>query len=112
MTDFQRIIRPRIAVSRQLLPPIEARMAELFECLFNEDDQPMAAEAMIASMQGCDVFVPTVTDTIDAALIGTMPASIKMIARSAVEAPVAIFRVYCSWPGVSAIMNLRRSVEK
>ena len=26
-------------------------------------------------------------------------ASIRMIARSAVEAPVAMLRVYCSWPG-------------
>ena len=35
-----------------------------------------------------------------------------MIARLAVDAPVAMFRVYCSWPGVSAMMNLRRGVEK
>ena len=39
-------------------------------------------------------------------------ASTRMMARSAVEAPVAMFRVYCSWPGVSAMMNFRRSVEK
>ena len=35
-------------------------------------------------------------------------ASIRMMARSAVEAPVAMLRVYCSWPGVSAMMKLRR----
>ena len=39
-------------------------------------------------------------------------ASIRITARSQVEAPVAMFRVYCSWPGVSAMMNLRRAVEK
>ena len=39
-------------------------------------------------------------------------ASIRMIARSAVDAPVAMLRVYCSWPGQSAMMNLRRGVEK
>jgi hypothetical protein len=39
-------------------------------------------------------------------------ASIITTARSAVEAPVAMLRVYCSWPGVSATMNLRFSVEK
>ena len=39
-------------------------------------------------------------------------ASTRMIANSAVEAPVAILRVYCSWPGASAMMNLRRGVEK
>jgi hypothetical protein len=34
-----------------------------------------------------------------------------MIARSAVEAPVAMLRVYCLCPGVSAMMN-RLGVEK
>ena len=28
------------------------------------------------------------------------------------DAPVAMLRVYCSWPGVSATMNLRLSVVK
>ena len=28
------------------------------------------------------------------------------------DAPVAMLRVYCSWPGVSARMNLRRAVAK
>ena len=32
-------------------------------------------------------------------------ASIRMTARSAVDAPVTMLRVYCSWPGVSATMN-------
>ena len=31
---------------------------------------------------------------------------------AAVEAPVTMLRVYCSWPGVSATMNLRLSVVK
>jgi len=39
-------------------------------------------------------------------------ASMRMIARCAVEAPVAMLRVYCSWPGVSAMMKFRRGVEK
>ena len=30
----------------------------------------------------------------------------------AVLAPVTILRVYCTWPGVSATMNLRRGVAK
>ena len=34
-------------------------------------------------------------------------ASISTMARFAVEAPVAMLRVYCSWPGVSAMMNFR-----
>ncbi len=39
-------------------------------------------------------------------------ASMRMMARSQVLAPVAMLRVYCSWPGVSAMMNLRFVVEK
>ena len=35
-------------------------------------------------------------------------ASTSTTAASAVEAPVAMLRVYCSWPGQSATMNLRR----
>ena len=32
-------------------------------------------------------------------------ASTRTIARSAVEAPVTMLRVYCTWPGVSARMK-------
>ena len=39
-------------------------------------------------------------------------ASTRTTARSAVEQPVTMFRVYCTWPGVSATMNLRRGVAK
>ena len=39
-------------------------------------------------------------------------ASIRMTASWQFDAPVAMLRVYCSWPGVSAMMNLRFAVEK
>ena len=39
-------------------------------------------------------------------------ASIRITASSEFEAPVAMLRVYCSWPGVSATMKLRLGVEK
>ncbi len=47
-------------------------------------------------------------------LCSVMPlrASTSTSARSAVEAPVTMFRVYCTWPGVSAMMNLRLGVAK
>jgi glyoxylate reductase len=81
MTDFQRIERPRIAVTRRLLQPIEDRMAELFDCRFNEDDHQYSADELIPAMQDCDVFVPTVTDRLDAAIINAAPASLKLIAN-------------------------------
>jgi glyoxylate reductase len=81
MTQFQRIERPRIAVTRKLLPQIEARMAELFECRFNSDDHPMSAYEIAALMQDTDVLVPTVTDRIDAGLLAKAPASLKLLAN-------------------------------
>ena len=45
-------------------------------------------------------------------VITPLRASISTTARSAVEAPVAMLRVYCSWPGVSATMKLRAAVAK
>src|SRR3954454_6338447 len=39
-------------------------------------------------------------------------ASTRTMARSAVDAPVTMLRVYCTWPGVSARMNERRAVAK
>src|SRR4051812_48541459 len=39
-------------------------------------------------------------------------ASTRTIARSAVDAPVTMLRVYCTWLGVSARMNERRAVAK
>ena len=45
---------------------------------------------------------------------GRMPlrASMSTMARSTVEAPVTMLRVYCSWPGASARMYLRVPVLK
>ncbi len=39
-------------------------------------------------------------------------ASVRITASCAVDAPVAMLRVYCSWPGVSAMMKRRRGVAK
>ena len=39
-------------------------------------------------------------------------ASSSTTARSAVEAPVTMLRVYCWWPGQSAMMKRRLAVAK
>ena len=39
-------------------------------------------------------------------------ASTSTTARSAVDAPVAMLRVYCAWPGLSPMMNERVGVAK
>jgi glyoxylate reductase len=81
MTQFQRIERPRVAVTRKLLPQIEARMNELFDCRFNAEDRPLSADEIAALMQDADVLVPTVTDRIDLALIERAPPSLRLFAN-------------------------------
>ena len=61
--------KPRVIVTRRLLPETEARMDELFDVVHNTDDVPMSRDALIAAMRECDVLVPTVTDRIDGEMI-------------------------------------------
>jgi glyoxylate reductase len=81
MTELTRIERPNIIVTRKLLPEVEARMAQLFGARFNAHDEAMSPQDMVAAMEGCDVLVPTVTDSIDSALIDAMPDCVKLIAN-------------------------------
>jgi glyoxylate reductase len=81
MSEQTRIERPRIAVTRKLLPAVETRMGELFDASFNTSDIQMNREQLAAAMADCDVLVPTVTDNIDADLIAGAPPRLKLIAN-------------------------------
>lgn len=72
--------KPRVIVTRHLLPSIEARMEELFDTRLNREDAPMSREALAAVMRECDVLVPTVTDKIDADLIAQAGERLGLIA--------------------------------
>jgi len=73
--------KPRIYVTRKLLPATEERMAELFDATFNPDDKPLDRTALVAAMRDCDVLIPTVTDTIDADMIEAAGDDLKLIAN-------------------------------
>jgi glyoxylate reductase len=73
--------RPVVVVTRRLPAAIETRMMELFDARLNADDRPLAARQITAACKGADVLVPTVTDTIDAALIKALPDNIRLIAN-------------------------------
>jgi glyoxylate reductase len=72
--------RPRVIVTRRLLPDVEARMAQLFDVSLNRDDVPMTRDELAAAMRDCDVLVPTVTDPIDAKLIAQAGERLGLIA--------------------------------
>lgn len=55
-------------------------MEELFDVELNSSDAPFSRGELIRAMQGADVLVPTVTDTIDAEMIGQAGDQLKLIA--------------------------------
>jgi glyoxylate reductase len=72
--------RPLVVVTRKLPEVIETRMMELFDTRLNETDEPMTRDALIAAMASADILVPTVTDRVDAELIGGAGEALKLIA--------------------------------
>ena len=72
--------KPRVIVTRHLMPSVEARMSELFDTVLNTEDTPMSRDQLIAAMQDCDVLVPAVTDRIDAEMIAEAGERLRMIA--------------------------------
>ena len=73
--------KPLVIVTRRLPEPVETRMRELFQTRLNIDDRAMSADELAAAMQEADVLVPTVTDRIDAEVIGRAGEKLKLIAN-------------------------------
>ncbi|MGH6812704.1 MAG: 2-hydroxyacid dehydrogenase [Methylocella sp.] len=73
--------KPLVIVTRKLPDAIETRMCELFDARLNIDDKPMPRSALAEAMCAAEVIVPTVTDRIDAELIGLAGQQMKLIAN-------------------------------
>lgn len=73
--------RLSVVVTRRLPDVVETRLSELFDVRLREDDTPMTRSELIEAVQSVDVLVPTVTDEIDAALIGQAGDQLKLIAN-------------------------------
>ena len=73
--------RLSVFVTRRLPEAVESRLAELFDVQLRDDDAPLSREALAKAMKTADVLVPTITDTIDAGLIGQAGQQLKLIAN-------------------------------
>ncbi|NNU78852.1 D-glycerate dehydrogenase [Halovulum dunhuangense] len=71
----------KVIVTRKLPDPVEARLGELFDTEFNTADLPLPRESLAAAMARADVLVPTLTDRIDAGLLGQAGPQLKLIAN-------------------------------
>ncbi len=99
----------RVVVTRRLPAPVEDRLRELFDVQLSPDDQPMSTEALVAALGDADVLVPTITDRIDARLLGQAGPRLKLIANYGagfdhIDVPTATQRgiIVCNTPGVLA----------
>lgn len=70
-----------VVVTRRLPQAIEMRLGELFNVTLRDTDTPMTRQELVAAVQTADVLVPTVTDKIDASLLGQAGNSLKLIAN-------------------------------
>lgn len=73
--------RLSVVVTRRLPEPVETRMKELFDVRLREDDTPFSRDELIEAMQSTDILVPTLTDNIDAGMIGAAGEKLKLIAN-------------------------------
>lgn len=73
--------KPRVFITRKLPESVETRMRELFDAELNIEDTARTQPELVAAMQTVDVLVPTVTDTIDAAMIEQAGDNLKLIAN-------------------------------
>ena len=73
--------KPLVVVTRKLPDTVETRMRELFDARLNLDDKPMSQAELTEAVKTADVLVPTVTDRIDAAVLGQSGEKLRLIAN-------------------------------
>ncbi|MCL6286135.1 D-glycerate dehydrogenase [Ruegeria sp. 2012CJ41-6] len=73
--------RLSVVVTRRLPDVVETRLCELFDVRLREDDSPMERAELVDAVQSADVLIPTVTDKIDAGLLGQASEKLRMIAN-------------------------------
>ncbi|NDI06224.1 MAG: D-glycerate dehydrogenase [Rhodobacteraceae bacterium] len=61
--------------------PVETRLKELFDVTLRDHDTPMSRAELVDAVKTCDVLVPTITDKIDAGLLGQAGENLKLIAN-------------------------------
>ena len=81
MARFTLPSRPRVVVTRKLMPETERRLGELFDVRLNASDRPLTREELVEAVSTAHVLVPTITDVIDAALIAGAGPDLGLIAN-------------------------------
>jgi lactate dehydrogenase-like 2-hydroxyacid dehydrogenase len=62
--------KPRVIVTRRWHGDVEQLLADRFDTQLNEDDHPMSTAELQHALQNADAVLPTVSDKIDAEVLG------------------------------------------
>jgi len=76
--------KPKVIVSRRWPEQVETHMKEVFDVQLNEDDHIMSAEEMKAALKSADAFCPTVTDAVNADVLGVDKRTARIIGSNGV----------------------------
>ncbi len=71
--------RPRVLLTRRWTEEVERYLGERFAVTLNDGDVPMSADALRAAMRDHDAVCPTVTDRIDAGVLGVDGRRVQLI---------------------------------
>jgi lactate dehydrogenase-like 2-hydroxyacid dehydrogenase len=76
--------KPRILVTRKMMPDVEDRISREFRATLNRDDRPMGRDAILALAAEHDGLLLTSFDKLGPEFIPALPASIRIIATHSV----------------------------
>lgn len=79
VTDTQK--RPTLYVTRRLPEAVEARLSADYEVCLNTEDRPRSRTELAEALQSFDAICPTITDRIDAELLGQPGNRARLLAN-------------------------------
>lgn len=73
--------KPRILVTRKWPDRVQALIAERYDATFNDDDIALTSAQLAAAMRDFDALCPTITDRLDASILGVAGRRVQIIAN-------------------------------
>ncbi len=73
--------RPRLLITRRLPDAVHERLRQNYDVTPNADDRPLEREGLASALREFDALMPTITDRIDADLLGAAPLRTRVIAN-------------------------------
>ena len=71
--------RPKVLITRRWPEAVERLLGDRYETTLNAADAPMGPEAMAKALRGFDAVCPTVSDTLDAAVLEQGAGGVKIL---------------------------------